>query len=85
MTFEEDIARLEAIALELDSEGVPLDRALKLFEEAVARLRRASSQLAHAEAEVALLVEQMDGSLSLRPLGQEGPSSGSDSSAAGLR
>jgi exodeoxyribonuclease VII small subunit len=76
VTFEEEIARLEAIATELDAEGVPLDRALKLFAEGVARLRRASSQLAQAEAEVALLVEQMDGSLSTRPLGEEDPSPG---------
>ncbi len=77
MTFEEEIARLEAIATELDTEGVPLDRALQLFAEGVARLRRASSQLSVAEAEVALLVEQMDGSLSTRPL------SGDDSAPTG--
>jgi exodeoxyribonuclease VII small subunit len=75
VTFEEEIARLEAIATELDTEGVPLDRALQLFAEGVARLRRASSQLAVAEAEVALLVEQMDGSLSTRPLSDEDPAS----------
>jgi exodeoxyribonuclease VII small subunit len=85
VTFEEDIARLEAIALELDSEGIPLDRALELFEEGVARLRRASSQLARAEAEVAMLVEQMDGSLSIRPLGDEGSSSGGDTGGVGVR
>jgi exodeoxyribonuclease VII small subunit len=85
VTFEEDMTRLEAIASELDAEGVPLDRALQLFEEGVARLRRASSQLAHAEAEVSLLVEQMDGSLSARPLGDVGTSLDSDPGQAGLR
>ena len=84
MTFEEEMARLEAIASELDTEGVPLDRALQLFAEGVAGLRRASSQLSHAEAEVALLVEQLDGSFLTRPLGEQGPPS-STAGTAGLR
>jgi exodeoxyribonuclease VII small subunit len=71
MTFEEDLARLEAIASELDRDGVTLDEALKLFEEGVTRLRRASAALSKAEAQVAVLVEQIDGAFTLRPLPQE--------------
>jgi exodeoxyribonuclease VII small subunit len=83
--FEEEMARLEAIASELDAEDVPLDRALQLFAEGVAGLRRASFQLSNAEAEVALLVEQMDGSLSTRPLSDQGPASPAGAGSAGLR
>jgi exodeoxyribonuclease VII small subunit len=85
VTFEEEMVRLEAIASELDAEGVPLDRALQLFAEGVAGLRRASAQLSHAEAEVALLVEQLDGSFLTKPLGEQGPASSAGSSAVGLR
>jgi exodeoxyribonuclease VII small subunit len=72
MTFEEDVARLEAIAAELGTDGVALDRALELFEEGVARLRRASAELVRVESQVALLVEQVDGVFALRPLRETG-------------
>jgi len=81
-TFEEDLARLEAIASELDGDGVPLDRALQLFEEGVARLRRASAAITRAEAQVAVLVEQVDGAFTLRSLRVDG-ASGGDGAAAG--
>ncbi|HWZ58326.1 MAG TPA: exodeoxyribonuclease VII small subunit [Gemmatimonadaceae bacterium] len=69
MTFEQDIARLEEIATELDSDGVSLDRALALFEEGVERLRRATAELSRAEARVTQLVEQADGTFVRRPFG----------------
>jgi exodeoxyribonuclease VII small subunit len=72
MTFEDDVARLEAIAAELGTEGVALDRALELFEEGVSRLRRASAELVRVESQVALLVEQVDGVFALRPLRDAG-------------
>jgi exodeoxyribonuclease VII small subunit len=69
MTFEQDIARLEEIATELDGDGVSLDRALALFEEGVERLRRATAELSRAEARVTQLVEQADGTFVRRPFG----------------
>lgn len=62
-SFEEHLARLEAIAAELDSPDVPLDRALALFEEGIARLRDASGTLEKAEGRLRELVERADGSL----------------------
>lgn len=82
MTFDEDVARLEAIAAELGRDGVALDRALELFEEGVARLRRASAELVRVEAQVALLVEQAEGVFTLRPMrdrGEGGPNAGARS------
>lgn len=78
MTFEEDLERLEAIAAELERDGLPLDHALRLFEEGVKRMRRASTELGRAQAQVALLVEQLDGAFVLKPLREDqttGPAS----------
>lgn len=87
MTFEEDVARLEAIAAELGGDGVALDRALELFEEGVARLRRASAELVRVESQVALLVEQAEGVFTLRPIRDrgEGPLEGGGRTGRGSR
>jgi exodeoxyribonuclease VII small subunit len=68
MTFEESLLRLDAIVRELDSDALDLDRALKLFEEGVDRLRVASAELARAEAQVKELVERSDGRFELPEL-----------------
>lgn len=65
MTFEENLARLEEIVAELEAEGLDLDRALKLFEEGVERLRDASASLSSAESRVRELVEEADGTFSV--------------------
>lgn len=69
MSFDSDLARLEAIVAELGHNDVPLDRALKLFEEGVARLRSASAELSQAEAQVQQLLEEPNGKFRLDPLG----------------
>jgi exodeoxyribonuclease VII small subunit len=62
-SFEEHLARLEAIAAELESADVPLDRALALFEEGIARLTAAGQTLKAAEGRLRELVERADGTL----------------------
>lgn len=69
MTFDSDLIRLEAIVAELEHNDLPLDRALTLFEEGVARIRSASERLSQAEARVQQLLEQPDGTFRLDPLG----------------
>ena len=69
MTFDADLLRLEAIVAELEHNDLPLDRALTLFEEGVARIRSASDRLSQAEARVQQLLEQPDGTFRLDPLG----------------
>jgi exodeoxyribonuclease VII small subunit len=69
MTFDSDLTRLEAIVAELEHNDLPLDRALKLFEEGIAHVRSASVQLSQAEAQVQQLLEQPDGTFRLDPLG----------------
>jgi len=65
MSFEEDLARIEAIVAELGRDDVALDRALALFEEGVERLRSASKALERAEARVRVLIERADGTFEL--------------------
>jgi exodeoxyribonuclease VII small subunit len=65
MTFEENVARLEQIVAELESDDVELEAALKLFEEGVERLRAANAELSRAEVTVKLLVENADGGFDL--------------------
>ena len=65
MTFEQNLARLAEIVGELETEGLDLDRALKLFEEGVERLRDASAALGSAESRVRELVEEAEGTFSV--------------------
>ncbi len=67
MTFEERMARLEAIAVELESDDIELARALTLFEEGIETLRAAADELSTAEARVQRLVEQADGTFVVEP------------------
>ena len=61
MTFEQRVARLEAIAEELERDGIDLARALELFDEGIEHLRAAADDLANAEARVQRLIERADG------------------------
>ena len=70
MTFEETITRLEDIVTELESDRLDLDRALRLFEEGVERLREATTELSRVEQQVKVLVERTDGAFELRPVGE---------------
>ena len=69
MPFDSDLTRLEAIVAELERADLPLDRALELFEEGVARVRTASDELARADGQVKQLLERADGTFRLGPLG----------------
>jgi exodeoxyribonuclease VII small subunit len=61
MSFEKTLTRLEEIAASLDRDDIPLEEALKLFEEGIAKLREAKASLTDAEAKVKTLLEQADG------------------------
>ena len=60
MSFEKNIARLEAIAARLEDEELDLDAALAFFEEGIAELRAASSLLTNAETRLKHLRESAD-------------------------
>ena len=65
MSYEADLDRIEAIVAELERDELELDRALRLFEEGVERVRSAAAALTEAEARVRLLVEHADGRFAL--------------------
>ena len=60
-SYESRLLRLESIVSELEGDGIPLDRALALFEEGIELLRTASDELTQAEGRVALLIERGEG------------------------
>ena len=69
MSFEQSLQRLDEIVSEMEGDGLPLERALALFEEGVEHLRAATAALSRAEAGVKVLTERADGVLELADLG----------------
>jgi len=68
MSFESNLNRLEQIVSQLDSDKLDLNSSLKLFEEGIELLRKASIELNETESKVKELVERADGVLELRDL-----------------
>ncbi len=62
-TFEKAIQQLEDIARELEAGDIPLEKALKRFEEGMKLSRLCSRQLDEAERKITLLVEDENGGL----------------------
>src|SRR5260370_42559869 len=56
--FEQSLARLEEIVRKLEGPNLPLDEAMKLFEEAVELSRECHKQVEHVEARVELWHEK---------------------------
>ncbi|MBU6367120.1 MAG: exodeoxyribonuclease VII small subunit [Gemmatimonadetes bacterium] len=69
MTFEQSLDRLEGIVRDLEGRDLPLEEALRLFEEGIGHLRTAGVALSQAEARVRQLVEAADGALATVELG----------------
>ena len=67
-SFKDELARLEAIVRQLESDDLDLDKALKLFEEGVTRLNAARDLLKTSELTVKKVVEAADGSLRTQKL-----------------
>jgi exodeoxyribonuclease VII small subunit len=61
MTFEQQVARLEAIVAQLNDSKLDLAQALGLFDEGVGLLRGAQAELAKVEGTVSRLTENEDG------------------------
>ncbi len=68
MTYESHLQRLEEIVVELEGDSLPLDGALRLFEEGIELLRVASDELTRAEGKVQLLVERAAGVFETRDM-----------------
>jgi len=68
MSYEKRVERLQEIVADLEGDGLPLDRALKLFEEGIEILRLASDELTSAEGRVQLLIESAEGVFETREI-----------------
>ncbi len=72
--FEEALERLEEIVEQLETGELPLDQALKIFEEGMKLIKFCSGKLEEAEKKVSLLVREAGGEpaeVPFEPNGQE--------------
>ncbi len=66
----DDIRRLEEIVRRLEADDIPIEDALKLFEEGIGRLRAARGRLTEAETRVMQVLRESseDAALRIEPL-----------------
>ena len=69
--FERSLARLEEVVKKLENANLPLDEAMKLFEEGVELSRDCQKQLEQAEGRVEILMKKADGKLAPEPFEPE--------------
>ncbi len=67
-TFEDALGRLEAVVAQLEAGDMPLEEALRTFEEGVRLARVCAARLEDAEQRVRLLTQAPDGTESEVPL-----------------
>ena len=67
MTFEESMKQLEKIVEELESGDLPLDKALKKFEEGVRLSKFCSDKLEETEKKITLLLKDPEGNICETP------------------
>lgn len=65
--FEDALARLETIVTELEKGDLPLEEALKIFEEGVRLSKNCMKMLEEAERKVEILLKDKDGKKRPRP------------------
>jgi exodeoxyribonuclease VII small subunit len=70
--FEQSLARLEEVVRKLESADLPLDQAMKLFEEGMQLSRDCQGQLEQAEARVEILLKKAGGEMAAAPFEPEG-------------
>lgn len=61
LSFEESLARLDAIVRQMEQGNVPLSESLTLFAEGTALIKSCSEQLEKAEMQVVQLTKSADG------------------------
>lgn len=69
--FEKDLERLEQIVDALETGGLPLDEALKRFEEGIKIAVRCEKALTDAERKVEILVKNAKGEIVAQPFGDD--------------
>lgn len=70
-TFEKSIQKLEEIVQELESGDLPLEKAIQRFEEGMKLSKQCSNMLDETEKKITVLVQEMDGNISEKPLAND--------------
>lgn len=71
-TFEQSIKQLEQIVTELESGELPLEQAIKKFEEGMELSRFCAQKLEETERRITLLMQDSAGRLVEKPFANEG-------------
>ncbi|WP_133406024.1 exodeoxyribonuclease VII small subunit [Parashewanella tropica] len=71
LTFEQSLSSLEKIVLELEKGDIPLDDALKQFEQGIALVRQSQQKLEQAQQKISILLDD-NGQETLAPFDNEG-------------
>ncbi|NUM55245.1 MAG: exodeoxyribonuclease VII small subunit [Candidatus Hydrogenedentes bacterium] len=71
--FEKDLEKLEEIVAALEEGELPLDDALKRFEEGIKLAKRCEKALADAEKKIEILTKNADGTLEAQPFDEDNP------------
>ena len=74
LKFEKALERLEKIVEDLESGNMPLEDALKKYEEGVKLSRFCTQKLTQAESKIEILTRTLSGALESAPMDQEGSS-----------
>ena len=74
-TFEQSMKQLEKIVQELEDGDLPLEKAIKKFEEGIKLTRFCSTKLDETEKKVSVLLKNAEGQLVTKPFQSEGESS----------
>lgn len=69
-SFEKQLAKLEQIVTKLDAEGIPLEKAIALYEEGVMLSKDLNELLARAQKRIEMLTRE-DGALTPKPFEEE--------------
>ena len=75
-TFEQSMKQLEQIVQELEDGDLPLEKALKKFEEGMKLTKLCSEKLDETEKKVSILLKKADGRIGERPFMSENEENG---------
>jgi len=75
-TFEQSMKQLEQIVQELEDGDLPLEKALKKFEEGMKLTKLCSEKLDETEKKVSVLLENSEGRIAERPFMSENEENG---------
>ena len=70
-TFEQSLKQLERIVQELESGDLPIEKALKKFEEGIQLSKLCSQTLDETEKKISVLLKDQDGKLIEKPFAAE--------------